>query len=64
MSTKQIAVKRKNGEPVRLGIFFGQDVHVKAKELAEEERRSISNLCSVLVEREYDRKHPEQKDAA
>ena len=49
------------GRTVQINASIPKDLMKKLKELAKKERRSLSNLVSVLLEREVERVEKQEK---
>lgn len=56
-----MALKRCKPQINRRNFAMDDDTHARARQLAEAEKRSVSNLLVVLVDREWYRLHPDQK---
>jgi predicted transcriptional regulator len=48
-------------EALRSSIYWDEATKKRAEELAQQERRSVSNLICTLIDQEYERRqHPRQ----
>jgi predicted transcriptional regulator len=48
-------------EALRSSIYLDEATKKRAEELAQQERRSVSNLICTLIDQEYERRqHPRQ----
>ncbi len=44
----------------QLQIRISDELKEKAKQLAEEDSRSLSNFIEILIKQEYERRHPKE----